>query len=102
MNRMDYRYEQIGKALSEDWDFVRQDILAFADCTHHGTGGATLGDLRLMRKHSPASVRVKAAGGARSLDSLREFRAVGVARAGATRTVEILEECKRQLSRVPR
>jgi deoxyribose-phosphate aldolase len=66
--------------------------------TGFGTGGATLDDLRLMRKHSPDTVQVKAAGGVRSLDSLLEVRAVGVTRAGATRTVEILEECKNRLA----
>jgi len=28
----------IGKVLSEDWDFVRQDIKEVADCTHQGGG----------------------------------------------------------------
>lgn len=66
--------------------------------TGFGPGGATLDDLRLMRRHSPPNVRVKAAGGVRSLEALLEVRAIGVARTGATRTVEILEECKRRLA----
>ncbi len=28
----------IGKVLSEDWDYVRQDIQAVVDCTHQGGG----------------------------------------------------------------
>ncbi|MHC4177384.1 MAG: deoxyribose-phosphate aldolase [Planctomycetota bacterium] len=28
----------IGKVLSEDWDFVREDIQAVVDCTHQGGG----------------------------------------------------------------
>jgi deoxyribose-phosphate aldolase len=65
--------------------------------TGYGSGGATLEDLRLMRKHSPPGVKVKAAGGVRSLDQLLEVRTAGAVRCGATRTVEMLEECKRRL-----
>jgi deoxyribose-phosphate aldolase len=65
--------------------------------TGYGTGGATDDDLKLMRAHSPAHVQVKAAGGVRTLDRLLEVRALGVTRAGATRTAEILDECKQRL-----
>jgi deoxyribose-phosphate aldolase len=65
--------------------------------TGYGTGGATHEDLRLMRLHAPSQVQVKAAGGVRTLDALLAVRALGVTRAGATRTVEILEECKKRL-----
>jgi len=67
--------------------------------TGYGSSGATLDDLRLMRKHSPASVQVKAAGGIRTLDALLEVRAIGVTRCGATRTIEMLEECKKRLAK---
>lgn len=66
--------------------------------TGYGEGGATIEDLKLMREHSPDHVQVKAAGGVRSLDRLLEVRAVGVTRVGASRTVDILEECKKRLS----
>lgn len=66
--------------------------------TGYGPGGATIEDLKLMREHSPASVQVKAAGGVRDLDTLLAVRAVGVTRVGATRTAELLEECKRRLA----
>jgi deoxyribose-phosphate aldolase len=65
--------------------------------TGYGSGGATDEDLRLMRQHSPAHVQVKAAGGVRNLDRLLAVRALGVTRVGASRTVDILEECKRRL-----
>ncbi|MHC4517997.1 MAG: deoxyribose-phosphate aldolase [Planctomycetota bacterium] len=65
--------------------------------TGYGTGGATMEDLKLMRDHSPESVKVKAAGGVRDLDKLLEVRALGVTRVGATRTADILDECKRRL-----
>lgn len=65
--------------------------------TGYGTGGATIADLKLMRAHSPSQVQVKAAGGVRDLDKLLEVRALGVTRVGATRTADILDECKRRL-----
>jgi deoxyribose-phosphate aldolase len=66
--------------------------------TGYSPGGATMEDLRLMREHSPARVQVKAAGGIRTLDAALEVRAIGVTRFGASRTVEILEECKARLA----
>jgi len=65
--------------------------------TGYADGGATMEDLKLMRKHSPPAVQVKAAGGIRTLDKTLEVRALGVTRIGASRTVDILEECKRRL-----
>jgi deoxyribose-phosphate aldolase len=65
--------------------------------TGYGTGGATHDDLKLMRKHSPDRVQVKAAGGVRDLDSLLAVRALGVTRVGASRTQEMLDELKRRL-----
>lgn len=64
--------------------------------TGFGSGGATLEDLRLMRRTVSEAVEVKAAGGVRSLDALLEVRALGVSRVGATRTSGILEECARR------
>jgi deoxyribose-phosphate aldolase len=66
--------------------------------TGYGTGGATDEDLKLMRKHSPERVQVKAAGGVRDLDRLLAVRALGVTRVGASRTTDILDECKRRLA----
>lgn len=65
--------------------------------TGYGTSGATLADLQLMRKHSPPHVQVKAAGGIRDLDALLQVRELGVTRVGASRTKEMLDECKRRL-----
>jgi len=66
--------------------------------TGYGTGGATIEDLKLMRKHAPSHVQVKAAGGVRTLDALLEVRAAGATRCGATATVAILEEAKKRLA----
>ena len=69
--------------------------------TGYGSGGATIEDLRLMREHSPEHVQVKAAGGIRDLDKLLEVRDLGVTRVGASRTREILDECRRRLDLPP-
>jgi deoxyribose-phosphate aldolase len=65
--------------------------------TGYGDAGATDEDLKLMRKHSPQHVQVKAAGGVRTFDRLLTVRALGVSRVGATASVAILEECKKRL-----
>ena len=65
--------------------------------TGYGESGATIEDLRLMRQHSPAHVQVKAAGGVRNFEKLLEVRALGVSRVGASRTAEMLGECRQRL-----
>lgn len=65
--------------------------------TGYGSGGATMDDLALMRKHAAAHVQVKAAGGVRDLDTLLKVRELGVSRCGASRTKEMLDECRRRL-----
>ena len=127
----------ISRVLSEDWDYVRDEIQAVVDLAHdydqkvkvifencyledhhkirlceicgevgadwvktstgYGSGGATDHDLKLMRQHAPPDVQVKAAGGVRSMDRLLVVRDIGVTRVGASRTVKILDECKRRL-----
>lgn len=69
--------------------------------TGYGSGGATNEDLKLMRSQSPDFVQVKAAGGIRDLDRLLEVRALGVTRCGASKTQEILDECRRRLNLPP-
>ena len=69
--------------------------------TGYGTGGATHEDLKLMRQHSAVVVQVKAAGGVRDLDGLLAVRELGVTRCGASRTKDILDECRRRLNLSP-
>jgi deoxyribose-phosphate aldolase len=65
--------------------------------TGYGSGGATIDDVKLMRRHAALHVQVKAAGGIRDLDKLLEVRTLGVSRVGASRTREMLDECRRRL-----
>lgn len=65
--------------------------------TGYGTGGATREDLRLMLQHVREGVQVKAAGGVRDFETLRELRVMGVSRCGASRTQSMLEEARQAL-----
>ena len=69
--------------------------------TGYAGGGATMEDLVLMRKHSPAQVQVKAAGGVRDLDTLLRVRSLGVTRVGSTRTATQLDDCRMRLGLGP-
>ncbi len=69
--------------------------------TGYAASGATLDDLRLMRKYSPSQVQIKAAGGIRDLDTLLAAREIGVTRVGASATASILEDCRKRLRLAP-
>ncbi|RJP25440.1 MAG: deoxyribose-phosphate aldolase [Candidatus Omnitrophota bacterium] len=73
---------------SSGYGFVKQND------GNYNYKGATDHDLRLMRKHCPPSVQVKAAGGIRTLDDVLRVREIGVARVGATATQAILDAAK--------
>jgi deoxyribose-phosphate aldolase len=62
--------------------------------TGFAPGGATIEDLKLMRRSVSSNVQIKAAGGVRTLDALLEVMALGVTRIGATATETILEDFK--------
>jgi deoxyribose-phosphate aldolase len=62
--------------------------------TGFAPSGATIDDLKLMRRCVGPHVQVKAAGGIRTLDALLEVMAVGVTRIGATATETMLEDFK--------
>jgi deoxyribose-phosphate aldolase len=80
---------QICSDLNADW---------VKTSTGYGTGGATFEDLKLMIENTPPHVQVKAAGGVRDLDKLLEVRQLGVTRVGASRTREMLDECRQRLA----
>jgi deoxyribose-phosphate aldolase len=69
--------------------------------TGFGTGGATHADLALMRKHSPPHVRLKAAGGVRTLDQALAVIGLGCDRIGASQTAAILDELRARLKLEP-
>ncbi len=54
--------------------------------------GATIEDVKLMRKYSDPMVQIKAAGGVRNLKDLLKMKELGVTRIGASATAAILDE----------
>ena len=60
--------------------------------TGFAPGGATHADLALMRANTSPRIRVKAAGGVRTLDALLAVMALGVTRIGATATKTIIDD----------
>jgi deoxyribose-phosphate aldolase len=62
--------------------------------------GATVNDVILMRKYSGQYVKVKAAGGIRSLDDLLAVKEAGAARVGATATETILIEAAKRFNTI--
>lgn len=64
--------------------------------TGYAKGGATIHDLKLMRKTCTDKVRVKAAGGVRTLDGALAVRAIGGVRFGATATKKIVEDARQR------
>ena len=71
---------------------------AGADFVKTSTGfaptGATIEDLKLMRRSVSPKIGVKAAHGIRTLDALLEVLEIGVTRVGATATAAMLDEFK--------
>jgi len=66
--------------------------------TGFGSSGATIEDLLLMRRHSPAHVQVKAAGGIQTLEMLLKVREAGATRSGCSKTAEVLGELRQRLA----
>jgi deoxyribose-phosphate aldolase len=64
--------------------------------TGFASGGATAGDVALMRRVVGAEMGVKAAGGVRDLEGLKAMVAAGATRIGASAGVKIVQESKGQ------
>ena len=66
--------------------------------TGFGTGGATPADVELMVKEAAGEIRVKAAGGIRTLADALSYIELGASRIGASASVDILESYKKEYS----
>jgi deoxyribose-phosphate aldolase len=64
--------------------------------TGFGPGGATVADVALMRRVVGAEMGVKAAGGVRDLEGLKQMVAAGATRVGASAGVKIVQESRGQ------
>lgn len=60
--------------------------------TGFSKGGATREDVKRLRENSPASLKVKAAGGIASLQDAEDFIALGADRLGTSRVVKLAME----------
>ena len=69
---------------------VRPDYIKTS--TGFGTSGATLEDVRLMKKAVGDKIKVKAAGGIRTLDDALAYIEAGAERIGTSAGVKIIEE----------
>jgi deoxyribose-phosphate aldolase len=69
--------------------------------TGYGTGGATRDDLILMRQAAPSHVKLKAAGGVRTLDEAIAVTELGCDRIGASRTADMLDALRERLGMAP-
>ena len=71
---------------------VRPDFIKTS--TGFGSGGATAADIMLRKRMVGDAVKIKAAGGIRTLDTALEMIDMGVSRIGSTASVSIVEELK--------
>lgn len=60
--------------------------------TGFSTAGATPDDIRIFAKHISAPVKIKAAGGIKSIADAEEFLALGADRLGTSRIVKLVKE----------
>ncbi len=60
--------------------------------TGYAPSGATLEDIKIMKDNVSSKVKVKSAGGVRTLDVLIEYLDAGISRTGATTTATMLDE----------
>ena len=60
--------------------------------TGFSTAGATPDDIRIFAKHISAPVKIKAAGGIKSIADAEEFLALGADRLGTSRIVKIVKD----------
>lgn len=59
--------------------------------TGFGTGGATLEDVRLFKENIGPDVKIKAAGGIRSVEDMEAFLDAGVSRLGTSSAIELVK-----------
>jgi len=78
--------------LSEEMKIVACRCCSRAGVDFVAASGWSAEDLKLMRRHLPPEIGIKAAGGLSALDQVLEARDAGAARIGTSATAAILEE----------
>lgn len=60
--------------------------------TGFSTGGATFDDIALFKKHVAPNVKIKAAGGIKSVSDAEKFVSLGASRLGTSKIIKIVKE----------
>jgi len=72
-------------AMNAGADFVKTS-------TGFGTGGATLDDVKLMKKVVGDTMKIKASGGIRDRETAKDYIALGISRIGTSSGIKIVSE----------
>lgn len=95
--------DHILKVIVETCYLTEEEKIALCQCvtnagadfiktsTGFGTGGAVMEDIRLFQKHIGENVRIKAAGGVKSVSDLEAFIREGCARVGTSSAVSLIK-----------
>lgn len=67
---------------------TKSDAEYIKTSTGFSTGGATIEDIKLMKKHCGSNLKIKAAGGIKSFEDAEEFIKAGADRLGTSRLVK--------------
>lgn len=62
--------------------------------TGFGTAGANLKDIRLFKAHVGGQVKIKAAGGVKTIEDMEAFIEAGASRIGSSSAIQILQQAK--------
>lgn len=60
--------------------------------TGFGTGGAVLADIELFKQHLGSKVKIKAAGGIKTIEEMKAFIAAGCERIGTSSAIKLMKE----------
>lgn len=60
--------------------------------TGFGSSGATLDDIKLFKKHLGSNIKIKAAGGIKTLEDIEKFILEGCSRIGSSSAVELVKK----------
>lgn len=94
----------IVKVIIETCYLTEEEIINVCECvsrsgaayiktsTGFGTAGATLEHVRLMKEHIEPHVKIKAAGGIRTIEDMKAYLELGVDRLGSSAAVGLLKE----------
>lgn len=85
------------KKMSEIALEVKPDFIKTS--TGFGTGGATIEDVKLMKSTVGDSIKVKAAGGIRDVETFKAMIAAGAERIGCSAGIPIIESIKSEMGK---